>query len=401
MSARRLRRDQARRLALGAQGFADARPAGRVDIRHVRRVVRRTGLLQIDSVNVVQRAHYVPLFSRLGAYDPSLLDEAAYRRRELFEYWVHEACLAPVGLHPLLRHRMRRPPGRRAAALMAEEPGYIDRVLAEVAERGPSTVADLSDPGTSAGPWWGWSKGKIALEHLFAVGALAVADRVNFVRRYDIADRVLPADVAAAPTPEPADAQRALLRRAARHLGVATADDLADYHRLRLPAARPLIADLVRRGELVEVTVDGWGRPAYLDPDAVVPRRIEAATVLSPFDPLVFHRPRADRLFAFDYRIEIYVPAAQRTYGYYVLPVLVDDRIVARADLKADRAGGRLLVRGCWWEDHADVLDAPRVLCALEDLRDWLGLDDLVVEDRGSGAGDLRRAGAAPAAADA
>ena len=392
---RRLSIAHARRIALAAQGFADVRPSGRVDIRHLRRVLRRTGLLQIDSVNVVQRAHYVPVFSRLGAYDTRLLDDAAYRRRELFEAWAHEASLVPVALHPLLRHRMAaHRPGRRARTLLAEEPDYIERVFEEVAERGPLAPADLRDPGAPVGPWWGWSKGKTALEHLFAAGRLAVANRINFVRTYDLVERVLPAEVLAAPALPAAEAQQELLAAAARSLGVATVDDLADYHRLPTPVARPLIADLVRQGRLLEASVAGWRSPAYLHPEAVLPRRVGAATVLSPFDPLVFHRPRAERLFDFRYRIEIYVPADRRTYGYYVLPILLDDRIAARADLKADRPGDRLVVRGCWWEPHSGDGDAPRLAAALHDLRAWLGLGDLAVVDNGSAAGAVRRAAA-------
>ena len=353
----------------------------------------RVGLLQIDSVNVVARAHYVPLFSRLGAYPTALLDDAVYRRRELFEYWVHEASIVPVGLQPLLRHRMAgRGPGRRAATLMQEQPGYIELVLSEVAERGPLAASDLADPGTATGPWWGWSKGKTALEHLFSRGRVAVADRVQFARRYDLTERVLPTAVGSRPTPEPAAAQRELVLLAAQSLGVGTADDLADYHRLRLSVVRPLIADLLQHGELVEVEVEGWRKAAYMVPAATIPRRIDATTLLSPFDPLVFYRPRAERLFGFHYRIEIYVPAAQRTYGYYVLPLLLDDRIAGRADLKVDRAAGRLIVRGAWWEDHSDDADAPRFVEALRDLCAWLQLHDVVVDDNGTAAAGLRRA---------
>ena len=380
-------------MALGAQGFTDPTPSGRVDIRHLRRVVRRTGLLQIDSVNVVQRAHYMPLFSRLGPYDTDLLEDAAYRRRELFEYWVHEASYAPVELHPYLRHRMdARRPGRRARALIESEPGYLEAVLAEVAERGPLRPSELEDPGASTGPWWGWSKGKTALEYLFARGLVAVADRERFVRRYDLTERVLPADILAAPTPEPVEAQRELVRRAARHLGVATVDDLADYHRLRAPTVRALLPSLVGAGELREVQVDGWNQPAYSAPDAVLPRRVRAATLLSPFDPLVFHRPRAERLFDFHYRIEIYVPAEARRYGYYVLPLLVDDRIVGRADVKADRDLGRLLVWGAWWEEGVDDVLAARAAGAFRSLAAWLELPEITVSDHGDAAGALRAA---------
>lgn len=388
---RRLSLSQARRIHLGAQGFADPRPAGRVDVRHLRRVLRRTGLLQIDSVNVVARAHYMPVFSRIGPYPPELLDDLTYRRRELFEYWVHEASIVPVQLHPLLRHRMAGSgAGRRARALMADLPGYIEAVAEEVAAHGPLRVSELSDPGSSSGPWWGWSKGKTALEHLFSVGTVAVADRDNFVRRYDLTERVLPAEVLAAPTPTADDGRRALLLRAARHLGVATAAGLADYHRQSLRRAGPLIDALVGDGELQPVRVQGRAAVCYLDPAAPVPRAIPAATVLSPFDPVVFHRPRAEWLFDFSYRIEIYVPASRRRYGYYVLPFLHTETIAGRADVRADRRRGRLVVNGAWWE-HGARAPTDVWVRSLQELAAWLGLDDIEIADRGDAASGLRR----------
>ena len=378
-------------MALAAQGFTDPPPTGRIDLRHVRRVMGRTGLFQIDSVNVLQRAHYVPLFSRLGPYPTRLLDDATYSRREFFEYWVHEASIVPIDLHPLMRHRMAaRRRSRRATALIETDPGYIDRVLEEVARHGPLTAADLSDPGSSSGSWWGWSKGKVALEYLFAIGSVAVADRRRFVRLYDLAERVVPEEVLGADPPAPDDARRSLLLRAARHLGVGTVDDLIDYYRLRPRSSRPLVEDLVRSGDLVEVAVDGWDQPALLDPEARFARRVIANTMLSPFDPVVFHRPRAQRLFDFHYRIEIYVPPSQRVYGYYVLPYLHGDRIVGRADLKADRAARRLLVRGAWWEDSADGRAAADWTRALVDLATWLDLGDVAVTDHGNAAPALR-----------
>jgi uncharacterized protein len=393
---------QARRMALAAQGFADPRPAGRVDIRHLRRAVRRVGALQIDSVNVVARAHLLTLHARLGAFDPALLDDAAYRRRELFEYWAHEAAYVPVALHPLLRPRMAAWQGRRATALEAEHPGYLDAVLAEVAEHGPLTPAELADPGERAGPWWGWSKGKLALEHLFATGRLAIADRRGFTRVYDLAERVLPAEVLALPTPDAPDAHRELLRLAAASCGVGTGSDLADHFRLKPSVARPILATMARRGELVEVAVRGWDEPAYAHPDAHLPRRVRARALLCPFDPVVWFRPRAERLFGFRYRIEIYTPAERRVHGYYVLPFLLGDALVARVDLKAERAARRLLVRGAYLEPAADGAEvAPSLAAELRDLARWLDLDAVVVEPRGDLAPALRAAEGSPARGDA
>lgn len=389
---RRLTAAQARRIVLFAQGFADAQPAGRVDVRHIRRVLARTGFFQIDSVNVLQRAHYLPAFSRLGPYPTALIPHLAYKRRELFEYWVHEASYAPVALHPLMRHRMAaRGAGKRATALLTEDPKYIPSVLREVAARGPVRVADLPDPGTPSGSWWGWSKGKVALEHLFSTGQVGVAHRERFTRYYDITERVIPAEVLALPTPGEDIAGRELIRLAGLHLGVATVDDLADYYRLPMVDARRHVANLVRRCELEQVQVANWNESAYMAPNAHCPRRIDAAAMISPFDPLMFHRPRALRLFAFHYRIEIYVPKPQRTHGYYVLPFLHGDTIVGRADLKADRARRHLQVLGAWWEPGTPAGVAGEWWKALRRLADWLELDEIMVVDHGDAAPDLMR----------
>jgi uncharacterized protein len=389
---------QARRVALAAQGLAAPRPSGSLDIRHLRRSLRQLGALQIDSVNVVARAHLLTLHARLGDVDPALLDAAAYRRGELFEYWAHEAAYVPAALHPLLRWRMaerQAHPGARVRSLLAQEPGYLDAVRAELAARGPLTASELADPGDRSGPWWGWAKGKVALERLFATGEVAIAGRRGFTRVYDLTERVIPAVVLAEPTPPPEEAQRALLLLAARSQGVATADDLADHFRLRLPRARPLLAELVRDGRLAEVRVDGWDAPAYLHPDATVPRRVEARALLCPFDPVVWYRPRAERLFGFRYRIEIYTPAERRVHGYYVLPFLLGDRLVARVDLKADRAARRLRVLGAFTESHARSGGvAPALAAALREMASWLALDEVEVSDRGDLAPALRAAAA-------
>jgi uncharacterized protein YcaQ len=374
---------QARRVALAAQGFADPPPAGVPTRRHLRRVLDRVGLIQMDSVNVLQRAHYQPLYSRLGPYPTALLDSAAYRRpRELFEYWGHEASLVPVGLHPALRWRMARARddawgGMRRIA--REQPGLVAWVRDEVAARGPLTAAEIEhDAPRQTGNWgWNWSAVKQALEFLFWAGEVTAAERTpSFARRYDLPERVLPPDVLAAPTPTDAEAFRVLVGVAARSLGVAAEPELRDYFRLPAAAARRAVAELVEAGELIPVTVRGWRQPAYLHATARLPRRVRANTLVSPFDPLVWERGRTARLFDFAYRIEIYVPAPQRVYGYYVLPFLQGERFTARVDLKADRKAGVLLVPAVWAEPGTDPGEtAPALAAELYRLAGWLGLD--------------------------
>ena len=395
IAAEPLSLSQARRIALAAQGFADPRPRARIDRRHLRRVVAHTSVLQIDSVNVVARAHYLPLFARLGAYPMPLIDALAYDDGELWEYWVHEAALAPVALQPLFRWRMARAQRGEmwggVARLGRERPDYVAHVRSEIERRGPLRPADLRDaPRGPRTQMWDWDDEKRALEWLFWTGQVAVRRR-GFQRHYDLAERVLPADVLAAPTPSDEDAHRELLRIAARSHGVGTAADLADYFRLKMPAARPRLAELVEAGDLIPVEVEGWPEPAYVDRAARLPRWIRAQALLAPFDPVVWFRPRAERLFGFHYRIEIYVPPAKRRYGYYVLPFLLGDRLVARVDLKADRAAGRLLVRGSWAEEHADVNATAAALAEeLGAMAQWLDLTGVDVADRGDLAPALR-----------
>lgn len=387
--------DRARRMALAAQGFADPRPRGRVDARHFRRVMRRVSVVQLDSVNVFTRTHYLPFFSRLGPYVRSALDNWLWGSGELFEYWAHEASLIPVEHHPLFRWRMdggwHWP---RIERMLAERPDVLAKVEAEVAEKGPLRTAHLDAPGERNGEeMWGWSDGKLALEALFLTGRVTTAARPNFVRLYDLPDRVLPAAVLDAPTPPPEEARMEMLRQAARSLGVATYDDLADYYRIRTPAARPLLDRLVDRGELEMVEVKGWGRPAYLHPEAVAPRKIEGSGLVSPFDSLIWYRPRVERIFGFEYRIEIYVPAGKRVYGYYVLPYLMDGRLVARVDLKTDRKAKRLHVKGAFAEDNVDtVAVAARLATDLQEVASWLELDDVDMAANGDLSERLRRA---------
>ena len=385
---------EARRIALAAQGFADPRPRGRVDIRHLRAVMARVGLLQIDTVNVLIRSHYLPLFSRLGPYPLSLLDDATYQRKELFETWAHEASLIPVGRYPLLRHRMDAKTGHERFRSWAQEnSAYVEGVLDEVRQRGPIAAGDLSDPGKRKGIWWARSKGKMALEWHFRMGRVMVHQRRNFTRVYDLTTRVIPAHILNGGGQSELEAQRALLLLAARSHGVGTARDLADYYRLPVPRARELLADLAADGALDAVSVAGWDEPAYLHPKARIPRSVDAQALLSPFDSLIWERNRTQRLFDIRYRIEIYVPERQRQFGYYVLPFLLGDRLVARVDLKADRQTRRLLVRAAHVEPD---VDRKRVAAALAEelqaMAGWLELDGVNVGRRGAFATELRRA---------
>jgi len=381
---------QAQRIALAAQGLTEPRPTGRVDRRHVGRLFDTIGVLQLDSVNVVARAHQLTMWARLGHHDRTMLDRIAYATRpaRLFESWVHEASLVPVEMHPYLRWRMDRARGGdtwgRLARFAQNRPDLVEQLWEEVAERGPLAAADLSEPGRSRGPWWGWNDTKIGLEYLFRAGRLVALRRNGFERVYEIPERHLPAEVLAAPTPEVEAAQRELLRRAARHLGVATLGDLADYHRMRNPDARPRVAELVEAGELAEVHVEGWREPAFMWPQARRARRPSITTLVSPFDPIMWRRDRVDRLFGFHYRIEIYVPAAKRRWGYYVLPFLQEGRFRARVDLKADRADRRLLVQAAWLEPGENAPAVAEALGAeLEAFGAWLGLDAVEVAPRG------------------
>jgi uncharacterized protein YcaQ len=379
---------QARRVALAAQGFADPLPSGEPDRRHLRRVLGRVGLLQIDSVNVLQRAHYLPLYSRLGPYRTGLLDDLAYRKpRELFEYWGHEASLLPLRLHPHLRWRMAdRHPWGGVARAATEQSGLVDWVRAEVAEKGPITASEVeADSPRRTGHWgWNWSDAKRALEWLFWKGEVVAARRNGgFARLYDVPERVLPAEVLQAPTPPPDEARRELLRISAAALGVATQGDLRDYFRLPVAGFREAVHELVDAGELVPVEVEGWRQPAYLHHAARIPRWIRTRTLLSPFDPVVWRRERAERLFDFTYRIEIYTPAPQRLYGYYVLPFLLGDRPVARVDLKADRTASVLRIPAAWAEPGAPSETAEALATELRRLATWLGLSEVATPERG------------------
>jgi uncharacterized protein YcaQ len=395
---------EARRIALGAQGFTGRRPS-RPGVAAVTRLASRLGAIQIDSVNAVVRSHYLPAFSRLGPYAPGHLDAASYRHRRLFEYWGHEASLLPVELNPLLRWRMERyaragtPDNPEASVdgrmvrFARERRDYVNAVLEEVAARGPLAASELSDPGRGNGPWWGWADGKVALEYLFTSGALAIAGRRNFARLYDLPERVIPGEVLAIPTPPPDEARRQLLAHAAQALGVATAGDLADYFRIGLLEGRRCVAELVEEGTVVSVRVRGWKDTAYLHAGVVAPRRVTARALLSPFDSLTWERNRTERLFGFRYRLEIYTPEARRVHGYYVLPLLLGDRLVARADVRADRSAGTLRVPAAFAEERVSVPHVAAALAGeLRRLAGWLGLDRVEAGARGDLAPALRRA---------
>jgi uncharacterized protein len=398
---RRLTGEQARRIAVAAQGFSEPRPNGPITRAHLKRLIARIQVLQLDSVSVAVRAHYAPVFSRLGPYDRDVLDQAAWGpapARLLAEYWAHEAALMAVDDWPLLRWRMRQYRyGRWGTHIVKANLKLADQIVAAVTELGPSTAGQIeaylaAESGGRKGPWWGRSDTKWVAEALFASGVLTTATRVGFARHYDLAERVLPPAVLARHVDDD-EAMCELTLRAATSLGVATEADIRDYFRMSAQQVKPAIAELLAAGEIERVDVDGWSAPGYLRAVRIVPRLDRGTALLCPFDPLIFFRPRVERLFNFTYRIEIYVPASQRKYGYYVWPFLLDGRLVARVDLKADRAAGTLRVVGAFGEP-----DIPRARVAaalggeLETMASWLGLSGVSVAGRGDLGADLRRA---------
>lgn len=395
---------QARRVAVAAQGFHEAAPAGPVTRAHLKRLIARLQVLQLDSVSVAVRAHYAPVFSRLGPYDRELLDRAAWSHsarspRLLVEYWAHEAALMAVDDWPLLRWRMREyEHGRWGREIVKKNAKLAESVIAAVAELGPSTAGQIeayleSEPRGRKGPWWDRSDTKWVAEALWSAGVLTTATRVGFARHYDLTERVLPAEVVERRVDEP-DAVRELVLRASTSLGVATEADLRDYFRLNARQVKPAVADLLAAGEIEQVEVDGWAAPAYLRAGQTVPRRDRGTALLCPFDPLIFFRPRVERLFGgFHYRIEIYTPAPKRRYGYYVWPFLLDGDLVGRVDLKADRTAGALQVLGAFTEDGRDPAYVAAELAAeLKSMAGWLGLTDVTVGERGDLAPRLRTA---------
>ena len=385
---------QARRLALRAQGFGRVQ-SGAVGHRQLLAQIGRLGVLQIDSVNALVRSHYLPLFSRLGAYDRTLLEQAAWsqgRRRGLFEYWGHEASLLPLSFHPLLRWRMQQARNgegiyKHMARFGREQQPLIRRVLQSVSEQGALGAGSLGQKAAGSSAWWGWSAEKHALEWLFAAGEVTVAGRRGFERLYDLPERVLPAAVLSAPELNSAEAQRQLLLHAADALGVATEKDLRDYYRLDARDSQARLAELLEAGELQQLRVQDWAQPAYCRGTPKIPRRIETSALLSPFDSLIWERARTERLFDFRYRLEIYTPQHKRVYGYYVLPFLHRERLAARVDLRAERAHGCLAVHAVHVE--AAGLDEQGLVALASSLRAmaaWLGLERVALNCTSSNA---------------
>lgn len=389
---RHLSIQRARRIALAAQGFTDAKPKGVVSVRAFRRALDRMTILQLDSVNVICRSHFLPMYARLGSYDQDKLDAWLWSSGENLEYLGHEASITSMELQPLFRDRMKQRRWKMGEKLEAEEPEYVSSVLDQVHLDGPLSVSDLADKGQRTGPWWGMSKGKVCLESNYVKGVLGINKRTkSFLTLYDPIERVVPPQILASADLDVEEVHKRMLMLGAKSHGVGTDTDIADYFRLKMPVARPLIAELVEDGLLEPVTVEGWEKVAYLHPDAKSPRSVNARALLSPFDPVVWFRPRAERLFDFEYRIEIYVPEAKRKYGYYVLPFLLGEEIVARVDLKADRKAGQLLARGVFGEADIDVDEVALALAqTLREMAGWLGLDGVVVGQRGNLARSVR-----------
>ena len=387
----------ARRMALAAQGLHTSRPTGRIDRRHLRKVFDTIGVVQIDSVNVLVRSQELPLFARLGDHPRTLIPDAT-ADGELFEYWAHEAAHVPVQHHRLFRWKMDE--AKKGAMwsglreLQQTKPRFVRDVLKKVRDEGPLVAGDVKTRTGPKGSWWDWDEGKAALEYLFWTGQLTATRREkDFARVYDVPERHLPAHALDSPTPTMTEARRELLLLAAKSLGVGTAKDLADYFRQKLTAATPHIAHLVKIGALEQVQVEGWREPAYVHPEARSPQAVSGRALLSPFDSLCWFRPRIERLFDFTYRIEIYTPAPKRVYGYYVLPFLLNDRLVARVDLKADRHAGRLMVNGAFAESSVDKKHVASELAdELVLMARWLGLDSVHVGTRGDLSSLVKRA---------
>ncbi|WP_395307043.1 crosslink repair DNA glycosylase YcaQ family protein [Mycobacterium sp. AMU20-3851] len=394
---------QARRVAVAAQGFHEPKPSGALTRAHLKRLISRIQVLQLDSVSVAVRAHYAPVFSRLGPYERDVLDRAAWAHtarspRLLVEYWAHEAALMSVEDWPLLRWRMAEyEHGRWGREIVRKNGRLAEDIVEAVAELGPCTAGQIeahleAEPRGRKGPWWDRSDTKWVAEALWSSGVLTTATRVGFARHYDLTERVLPPEVLAREVSDE-EAVRELILRAAGALGVATEPDLRDYFRLNPRQSKPAVAALVAAGELEPVDVEGWNAPAYLRAGQRVPRRDRGTALLCPFDPLIFFRPRMERLFDFHYRLEIYTPAEKRRFGYYVWPFLLDGELVGRVDLKADRGSGALQVVGAFTEDGRNPTQVAAAMAGeLRSMAGWLGLDDVAVGERGDLVRPLRTA---------
>ena len=400
---------EARSLAVASQGFGP-KPSS-PSVGRLRKVAARLHAFQIDSVNVLARAHYFPAFARLGPYTISALDSLAYSKRELFEYWGHAACLMPISLYPIVRYRMHRHTEWIQEYMRSERGAYMAKVYAEVAERGPLAAAELSVPGKRSGNWWGWGAGKATLEQLYDAGLVAIAGRRGFKRLYDLAERVIPQAALDAPAPPREEAMKQLICLGAKAYGVGTFGDITGYFntdgwRDRMspgpwgertkgrvkPIAKRLMEELVEEGGLLAAEVDRWREPAYIHPSARVPRTVDARAFVTPFDSLVWDRGRLERMFGMKYTIEIYVPAPKRTYGYYVCPFLLGDTLVARCDLKADRDRKVLMVQSAFLEPGQDARRVvPDLTSEFRQMQAWLELDRIEVAERGDLAAKLRK----------
>lgn len=389
-----LSKQDVKRIAIRAQGLAGERPNKQIGLNDVEASVRSMGLLQIDSVIVCVRSHYMPLFSRLGVYDQELLDQLAYKEKAVFETWAHAACFVPVEDHRLFRQRMDSSEARRQVAEIIEErPGYMESVLDQIAERGMLTASELDEAGKRSGPWWGYTTGKIAAEWHFKKGALSIADRKNFARYYDLTERVIPAEHLNGYSPTTKEAHREMVKLAVTAHGVGMVEDFADYYHLKNAQARVAINQLVTAGEVLRVEVEGWNAAGYVPSELISAEPTQARALLTPFDPLVWNRDRIERIFDFFYRIEIYVPEPKRQYGYYVYPFVLGEDLVARVDLKADRQKGVLRVKGAFAEegqDHEYV--AENLAEELRLMADWLGLKRVVAGRKGNLISALRTA---------
>ena len=375
----------ARRIALAAQGFDTARPKTKATQRHVDALISRLGVIQIDSVNVLVRSQELPLFARLGNHDRNAIPKAT-EQQKLFEYWGHEAAHLPVDLHPLFRWKMDAARTGKVThwgltSFYEENKAFVKRTLKHVASNGPTTSRELSTRTEKKGTWWDWDEAKVALEYLFLTGQLMSRGRgSDFARIYDTPERVLPQRIIDAATPSEHDARKQLLVRSAIAQGVATASDLADYYRQKLVTVKPLIAELVEEGELREVAVDGWTEKAFVHRNTKLPKQLHATALLSPFDSLVWCRPRNERLFGFHYRIEIYTPKEKRKFGYYVLPFMMDGQMVGRVDLKAERASSKLLAHSVHTEKGVKRSSINDALNAeLHTMATWLQLDQVQI----------------------
>nr|WP_321462835.1 crosslink repair DNA glycosylase YcaQ family protein [uncultured Cohaesibacter sp.] len=403
MTDQSLSKAQARRIALRAQGFLpQMRSLKRIDRRHIDRLFEHVSLLQIDSVNVLDRAHYLTAFARLGDYDKATLDRLAHdvsqkgQPKDYFEYWGHEASLVPVSLYPALRWRMeraRRHQGvwRKLSRYAREHPDVIRQVQQDIADRGPLCVSDLEKRGSRSSSWWGWNDSKLALEFLFWCGHIVAAGRQGFTRYYDLPERVIPAEFLNAEPLDEKDAQRHLMMLAAKSNGIGTEKCLKDYFRLSTEEARAALGSLVEDGTIEAVKVEGWDAPTYLFKDASLPARANCQALLAPFDSLIWYRDRAEALFDFHYRIEIYVPKEQRRFGYYVLPFLMGDRLVARLDLKANRQEAILEVFAAYGEKGINKHKVSEALAKeLALMAGWMKLEAIRVGERGDLAGSLK-----------